>query len=117
MRPDLRQALVAGGVLAAFALGGTALLSFAEFGTRERIEANERAALVEALAVLIDPARHDNDVLDDTIEIAAPELGTDEPVTVYRARRGGEPVALVLTAVAPDGYSGPIRLLVAIDFD
>ena len=117
MRADLRQALVAAGVLAAFALGGTALLSFAEFGTRERIEANEREALLEALAVLIDPARHDNDLLNDTIEIVAPELGTTEPVTVYRARRDGKPVALVLTAVAPDGYSGAIRLLVAIDVD
>lgn len=118
MRADFRNALIAAGVLAAFALGGTVLLSFAEVGTRERIDANERAALLDALAVLVDPARYDNDLLADTIEVTAPAaLGTAEPVTVYRARSAGEPVAVVLTAVAPDGYSGPIRLLVGINAD
>jgi electron transport complex protein RnfG len=38
-------------------------------------------------------------------------------VTVYRARLHGEPVALVIAAVAPDGYSGTIRLLVGINVD
>ena len=38
-------------------------------------------------------------------------------MTVYRARRDGAPVALVLTAVAPDGSSGPIELLVGVNAD
>jgi electron transport complex protein RnfG len=36
-------------------------------------------------------------------------------VTIYRARKGGKPVAAILHTVAPDGYRGPIELLVAID--
>jgi electron transport complex protein RnfG len=59
---------------------------------------------------------YDNDPLTDTLLVRDPEyLGTDEAVTVHRVRRGGEPVALLLQAVAPDGYSGALRLLVAID--
>ena len=44
-------------------------------------------------------------------------LGTDKPVPVYRARKNGWPVAAVLAAVAPDGYNGAIRLLVAVNLD
>jgi electron transport complex protein RnfG len=36
---------------------------------------------------------------------------------VYRARKYGWPVAVVLAPVAPDGYNGTIRLLVAIKMD
>ena len=36
---------------------------------------------------------------------------------MYRARREGRPVAAVLTAVAPDGYNGAIRLLVGVRRD
>ena len=41
-------------------------------------------------------------------------LGLDDQSLVYRARKGGEPVALVIEAAAPDGYSGRIGLLLAI---
>src|SRR5690606_4959952 len=44
-------------------------------------------------------------------------LGTTQPVTVYRAFRGGEPVAALFNSVAPDGYSGEIRLLVGVRVD
>ena len=36
---------------------------------------------------------------------------------MYRARKAGQPVALVITPVAPDGYSGIIKLLVGINVD
>lgn len=118
MRAELRHALAGAGLLAAFALAGTALVSFTEQRTRAQIVENERQFLLRTFDVLIDPARYDNDPLADTIEVIAPYgLGTPEPVTVYRARRGGDPVALLLTATAPDGYTGPIRLLVAINAD
>jgi electron transport complex protein RnfG len=41
-------------------------------------------------------------------------LGTPDPLLAYRARRDGRAVAVVLESVAPNGYSGPIRLLVGI---
>jgi len=50
----------------------------------------------------------------DTIQVQAEALGSDEPLTVYRARKAGEPVAAILTVVAPNGYNGSIRLLVGI---
>jgi len=36
---------------------------------------------------------------------------------VFRARKNNEPVAAVLTSVAPDGYSGSIKILIAVYAD
>jgi electron transport complex protein RnfG len=59
----------------------------------------------------------DNDMVTDLIRVREPALLGGAETTVYRGRKDGQPVALVLTPVAPDGYSGPIRLLVAVHRD
>ena len=67
------------------------------------------------LDALISPQSYDNDPLADIIQVRAPDLlGTTQPVTIYRARKGGAPVAAAIRSVAPDGYRGPIELLVGI---
>jgi electron transport complex protein RnfG len=83
--------------------------------TRQRIERNERAWLQERLDALVPPTLHDNDLLADYTTVMAPAVfGTSVPMGVYRARRAGAPVAAVLLPVAPDGYGGPIELMVAV---
>lgn len=63
------------------------------------------------------PLDHDNDVLKDVIYITAiGDLGTPEPVPVYRARKSASPVGVIILPVAADGYNGPIRLAVGISF-
>ena len=114
----LHQIPITAAVLLLFAVTGTLLVALTFEGTREQIAANEREALLRKLNVLIPRQRYDNAIFQDTIQVSnAHLLGTGEPVTVYRARRGGEPVALVIAPVAPDGYSGTIRLLVGINLD
>jgi electron transport complex protein RnfG len=114
----LHQIPITAAVLLLFAVTGTLLVALTFEGTREQIAANEREALLRKLNVLIPQQRYDNAIFQDTIQVSnAHLLGTGEPVTVYRARRGGEPVALVIAPVAPDGYSGTIRLLVGINLD
>src|SRR5918994_264624 len=104
--------------LAVLAAVLTALLGLVAGLTRERIAANEQAWIKQRLDALVAPAMHDNDLLADSIAVTAPDLlGSTQPVRIYRARRGGVPVAAVLRPVAPDGYRGPIELLVAIDRD
>lgn len=83
-----------------------------------RIEHNEHAWLEAQINMLVPAASHDNNLLDDDITINAPEyLGDNNPATVYRARRNGLPVAAVIHCIAPDGYGGPIELLVAVTYD
>ncbi len=114
----LHQILLTGLVLFLFAAVGSGLVAFTHEQTRERIAANEKAALLRNLHQLIHPDEHDNDLLADTLEVRDPGLlGTRAPVTVYRAYLEGRPVAVILTPVAPDGYNGTIRLLVGIRAD
>ena len=115
---NYRQIIITTIILLLFAISGTALVVYTFDNTRERISANERATLLRKLHQLIPQQQHDNVLLDDTLTIInTPLLGTLEPVTVYRARKAGQPVALVITPVAPDGYSGIIKLLVGINID
>ncbi|GAB6043301.1 electron transport complex subunit RsxG [Endothiovibrio diazotrophicus] len=101
-----------------FAVIGTALVSFTFESTRERIAENERQALLRSLNALIPTSDYDNDVYQDAIEVTDRErLGTTRPITVYRARQAGKPVAVAILSQAPDGYSGTIRLLVAVRYD
>lgn len=94
------------------------LLTLVRDATRERVEASARARRVAAFERLLGGIAHDNDLLADRIEVRDPELlGTDAPVSVYRARLGSQPVAAIIEAVAPQGYSGAIRLVVAVTPD
>jgi Na+-translocating ferredoxin:NAD+ oxidoreductase subunit G len=116
MRAEItRSMLRAAGMLAGFAIFGALLVALTWESTAERIAANERAYLLRTLADVLPQGAYDNAVHEDAIAVTdAALLGTSAPVTVYRARLGAEPVAVVITPVAPGGYSGPIRLLVGI---
>lgn len=107
--------MIAAGILAAFAVVGSTLVSFTEIRTRDQIAANQRAYLLRSLNDVLPESAYDNEMLTDTLQVTNPELlGSEDPVTIYRARMAGQPVAALLTAVAPKGYGGPIRLLVGI---
>jgi len=105
-------------LLGIFAVVGTFMVAYMAESTAERIALNEREALLSNLHALIPAERHTNDLFEDRITVKGPDLlGARRPVPVYRARKNGKPVAAVLTPVAPNGYGGPIRLLVAINYD
>jgi len=115
---NYRQIIITTIILLLFAIIGTALVALTFDNTRERIAANERATLLRKLHQLITPEQHDNMLLEDMLLVTnKPLLGSSEPVTVYRARKAGQPVALVIAPIAPDGYSGSIKLLVGIHVD
>lgn len=108
--------LAAGKALAIFAIVASALVGITYQVTKDQIDANERASLLRSLHVLVPPEQHDNDLYADTIILDAPELNyRKQPITVYRARKNNTPVAAIFNVTAPDGYGGPIKLLIAID--
>jgi electron transport complex protein RnfG len=94
----------------------TAMLAGVYLWTLPSIEdaaAGEKMKLIDAV---LPRDRYDNQPLDDALTLAAaPELGIDGPARILRARRGGQIEALLLEAVAPDGYAGGIRLLLALE--
>jgi len=113
---NYRQISITGTILFLFAAIGTLLVAYTFEATEEQIALNEREMLLKKLHQLVPADSHDNILLEDTLTIHDPALlGTDKPVTVYRARKAGKPVAIVISPIAPDGYSGIIKLLVGID--
>ncbi len=105
-------------LLAGFSIVGASLVAVTEQVTRERIAANERAYTLRSLDEIVAPESRNNEMFTDTVKVEDPELlGSDQPVTVYRARQDGLPVAAILRITTPNGYSGPIRLLVGIFAD
>lgn len=118
MKAMLRSMGMAALILTGFSVVGAGLVAVTYNGTKDIIAEAQRAALEASLNQLVPADRYDNRVVEDTIEVVAPEwLGTDQPVTVYRARKNGQPVALFATPYAPDGYSGPIQLLIGVYAD
>ncbi|MBC7983336.1 MAG: electron transport complex subunit RsxG [Candidatus Obscuribacterales bacterium] len=85
--------------------------------TRNKIARNERAWLIAQLDALVPTSLHDNDMFTDRLVVNARDLLGADSAIAYRARNQGNPVAVVLTPVAPDGYGGRIELLVAIAYD
>ncbi|NHZ69782.1 MAG: hypothetical protein GWP20_00935, partial [Thermotogales bacterium] len=113
-----RPVFISAGFLLLFAVVGSGLVAFTFDSTEERIAENQRRALLKSLNELVPSDRYDNDIYSDILMVRNSELlGTDKPVPVYRARKSGWPVAAVLAPVAPGGYNGNIRLLVAINLD
>ena len=105
-------------ILFIFVIAFTGLLSGAYLWTKPALEASAAEEKMKLVDEVLPRSEYDNRLLDDTLTLpATPALGTDDASTVYRARRGGQPAALVFEAVAPDGYSGKIRLLVALRVD
>ena len=110
-------AVISGVLLGLFGVLGTGLVALSHQGTAERIARNERAVLLQQLEEMLPRAQIDNDILTDVVEVSAPEALGATMTRVYRGRREGQPVAAVLSPVIAQGYSGPIRLIVAVRYD
>ncbi|ENF84348.1 electron transport complex, RnfABCDGE type, G subunit [Escherichia coli P0305260.11] len=102
--------------LALFAAGSTGLTAAINQMTKTTIA--EQASLQQkALFDQVLPAeRYNNALAQSCYLVTAPELGKGEH-RVYIAKQDDKPVAAVLEATAPDGYSGAIQLLVGADFN
>ncbi|MHB1332904.1 MAG: electron transport complex subunit RsxG [Sulfuriferula sp.] len=116
MSPLLRSATRAALVLLGFAVVGTTVLAFTYNITRAVIKHNEDAARLKLISETLVPGSYDNNPLHDALLLPPHQLlGTTFPSHVWRARKAGVPVALVLEVIAPDGYSGNIDMLVGVD--
>jgi electron transport complex protein RnfG len=105
-------------LLMIFAVSGAALVGLTFKQTADDIKHNEELTLLRKLNTIIPAESYDNDLLADTLTIKPqPMLGTDEDTRVYRARKGDKNVAAIFTSIAPNGYNGPIQMLVGVYAD
>ncbi len=98
-----------------FAVIGTALLALTYQLTHDPIARSEEAEKLKLITQIAPASIYDNDIMKDTVQLAADKLlGNDDATIAYLGRLKGQPSIAVLQAIAPDGYSGKIRLIIAI---
>lgn len=116
MKRIARSSLQTAANLIFFAVIATAVLSSTYFLTRDAIQASVEAEKMKLINQIVPASTYDNDIIKDTLDIPADELlGTEDITLAYRARLKGEPAAVVLETVAPDGYSGRIFMILAVN--
>jgi len=108
----------AGKALALFAIIAGALVALTFQTTKTQISENERMALLKTLNSLVPTKEYNNDLHADQLSLDVESLNyRKKPITIFRARLNNQPVAAIFSVVAPDGYSGAINLLIAINYD
>ena len=110
-----KNILITTSLLIIFAVAGAVLVGLAFIQTEDDIKYNEKLTLLRKLNNIVPAEAYDNDLLIDTITIKPNRLlGTKENSLAYRARKNDQNVAVVLSSIAPNGYNGPIHMLVGI---
>ncbi|MCB4358964.1 electron transport complex subunit RsxG [Quatrionicoccus australiensis] len=105
-------------ILFIFVIIFTGLLSGAYLWTKPAIEASAAEEKMKLADEVLPRSEYDNALLADALTLPpTPELGLADPSTLYRARLGKQPAALIFEAVAPDGYAGKVRLIIAVRAD
>ncbi len=116
MRGARQNALRNAVVMALFALAGTALLAGTYQGAHRIIAQNQEAEELKLLDQVMPARLYDNNLVESRIALPPdPLLGSKQPASAWIARRHGQTVGVVLSFVAPNGYGGPIGLLMGVD--
>ncbi len=107
-----------GAVMVGFTVIFTALMAYTYEATKTQIAASASEEKMKLLTEVLPATAYDNALLDDYVQLGpTSELGLDDGGRIYRARKAGQPVALLVESIAPDGYSGRIELIVAVRAD
>ena len=114
----IKHALKTAITMIAFAFVGTAMLAYVFDITRAPIEASEREARLALFKQILPEHAYNNELLNETIAIAPSELlGNRLPTVANIAQLNNQFAGVILESVAHDGYSGDIKLLIAINAD
>ncbi|MFM4669060.1 electron transport complex subunit RsxG [Aeromonas media] len=105
-----------GVTLALFALACTAMVVLTNELTRDRIAHQQQLEKLRTLEALLPAGSYDNDLVASCRLVTSREyLGSDQPMPLYTATLKGVHTGYALETVAPDGYSGAIRMVVGTD--
>lgn len=105
-----------GVTLALFALACTAVVVLTNELTQGRIAHQQQLEKLRTLSALLPEGSYDNDLVASCKLVQSRRyLGSDQAMPLYTATKQGEITGYALETVAPDGYSGAIRLIVGTD--
>ncbi|MDA3808411.1 MAG: electron transport complex subunit RsxG [Thiomicrorhabdus sp.] len=104
--------------LSLFVFISIVLLLTVRYFTSPVIALAEKETLLKTFNQVLPIDLYDNDPLTDTKQLSNPQtlelLGTENPITFYRARKNQQPAGLIFTTTATKGYSGDITMLIGV---
>ncbi len=101
--------------LAIFACATTGLVALTQYLTKDQIKVQEQKQLLSVLNQVIPENMHDNALTQACTMVRSPDLGTLRAMPAYLATKNGEPTAIAIESIAPDGYNGEIKVITGID--
>jgi len=93
--------------LAIFSIIIIGLVSLVFIQTEHKIQENEHQALLQSLQSVLTPELYDNKLSENSIQLG--------DLTFYLAYKASRPTAVIIKSTTPQGYSGDIQLLTALD--
>ncbi|WP_445945696.1 electron transport complex subunit RsxG [Shewanella sp.] len=102
-------------LLAIFALLCTGFVAVVNSLTVDTIAEQQRKHLASVLDQLVPHKMHDDNLSQRCTLVTSPELGSDAPLSAYLIERDNTLLAIAIEAIAPDGYNGEIKLILAVD--
>ena len=107
-----------GGInLTVIALATVLSISFVSWLTKDRIAQSNQRWIEKSLVELVPAQLHDEQMIQKRFNFQHPALGIDSPLPVYPIVTGDTWNGAAITAIAPNGYTGQIKLLIAIRSD
>jgi len=107
-----------GATLAVIAAICTTLVAATYQLTSERIVANDKALLEQALQPALAGIFYEGGVSESRLVMLPPhDLPGNDTALIYRVYAQDKPVAALFAVTARDGFSGLIRILVGVEFD
>ncbi|QIL86162.1 electron transport complex subunit RsxG [Vibrio sp. HDW18] len=100
--------------LAVFACIATGLVALTYTLTAERIHQQQQQQLLQVLNQVIPYHYYDNALVQACTLVNDTALGTQQTMHAYLAKRNGQPSAIAIETIAPDGYNGDIKLIIGI---
>ncbi|MEF1244269.1 electron transport complex subunit RsxG [Vibrio campbellii] len=100
---------------AIFACATTGLVALTQYLTKDQIKLQEQKQLLSVLNQVIPEEMHDNNLVAACTMVSAPDLGTVRSMPTYIATQDGQPTAMAIESIAPDGYNGEIKIITGID--
>lgn len=103
-------------VLALFAVASTALVTITFALTKDQIAYQQQQQLLTTLNQVVPRSLHDNELYKAcTLVSNSDALGTEQPMPIYLASLNDKHSGAAIEAIAPDGYSGAIKVIVGVD--
>ncbi len=113
--------------LGLFAIVTAGSIGVAQVLTFDQIKENVKIAQAKALHEIVPESDYDNDLLNDTVALAAEGIHAKwnvrllgplaDDAVAYIARKDGQAHTVILPVTAPDGYTAHINMIVGVRLD